>query len=131
MRATPVLAEVLDVGFLEVLGGLEFEVGDLEAGGGGLGEDFELGGEVAGELAAVGCASTGGDRGDGGIVAEELLELGQRGEGIVQVVEAELKEGGGVLDDGCGFFEHLGWGVANDGDTDSCRCAGGGTAGLL
>ncbi len=69
------LAEVLDVSFFQVLCGLELEVGDLEADGRCLGEDLQLGGDAAGELSTVGCASTGGDGGDGGVVAEKLLEL--------------------------------------------------------
>ena len=71
------VAELLQAGLLEGFGGLELEVGEVEAGGGGLGEDFDLGGDGAGELAAVGGAAAGGDGGGGGVVGEELLELGQ------------------------------------------------------
>ncbi len=53
----------------------------------------------AGELAAIGCASTGGDGGGGGVVGEELLELGQGEQGLLKVVEAELEERS-LLDDG-------------------------------
>ena len=83
----------------------------------GFGEDLELGGDVAGEFAAVGCAAAGGDGGGGGVVAEELLEFGQGEEGLLEVVEAELEEGS-LFDDGGGFFKHLGGGGADDGDTD-------------
>ena len=89
----------------------------MEAGVGGLGEDFEFGGDVAGELAAVRGAATGGDGGGGGVVGEELLELRQGGERLVEVVEAELEEGR-LFDDGRGFLDHLGWRGADDGDAD-------------
>src|ERR1035437_4881472 len=67
------VAEVLQVGLLERLGGLEFEVYKVEAGDGCLGEDFEFGGEVARELAAIRRAPTGGDGSCGGVVSEEVL----------------------------------------------------------
>ena len=111
------VAELLEVGLLEGLGGFEFEIDDVEAGGCGLAEDFDFGGDGAGELAAVGCASTGGDAGGGGVFREELLDLRQGEEGLLEIVEAELEEGR-LLDDGGGFFEHLGGRGADDGDTD-------------
>ena len=101
------VAELLELALLEAFGGLEFEVDDVEAGFGGLGEDLELGGEVAGELAAVGFAAAGGDGRGGGVVGEELLQLRQRSERLFEVVEAELEEGR-LFDDGGGFFNHLG-----------------------
>ena len=102
------LAEFLDAGPLEGLGGLEFEVDEVEAGLGGVGEDFDFGGDGAGEAASVGGAATGGDGGGGGVGSEELLELWEGEEGFFEVVEAELEEGG-FLDDGCGpvSYTHL------------------------
>ncbi len=98
---------------------------------GGLGEDFDLGGEVAGEFAAVCCASAGGDGGGGGVVREELLELRQGEQGLIEVVEAKLKKGR-LFDDGGGLLDHFGGCIANDGDAyfadagaeDLKRCGG-------
>ena len=111
------VAELLELALLHGCGGLEFNVDDVEAGGCGLGENFDLGGDVAGELAAVGGAATGGDAGGGGVVSEEMLELRQGEKGLLEVVEAELEEGR-LFDDGAGFFKHLGGRGADDGDTD-------------
>ena len=44
------LTELLEVGLLHGFDGLEFEVGDEEAGFSGLGEDFDLGCDGAGEF---------------------------------------------------------------------------------
>jgi hypothetical protein len=44
------VAELLQAGLLDGFGGFEFEVDEVEAGGGGLGEDFELGGDVPANL---------------------------------------------------------------------------------
>jgi hypothetical protein len=109
--------ELLKLAFFEGFGGLEFDVNDVEAGGGCLGEDLHLGGEVAGELASVGCAAAGGDGGDGGVIRQEVFEFREREEGFFEVVEAKLEEGR-LFDDGAGFFKHLGRGGADDGDTD-------------
>ncbi len=53
----------------------------MKAAAGGLDEYFKFGGEGAGELSAVGCASTGRDAGGGSVFGEEMLELrqGERG----------------------------------------------------
>ena len=115
MSAMPVSRRFWRSAFLSGLGGLEFEVGEVEAGGGCLGEDFDLGGDGAGELAAVGRAPAGGDGGGGGVVGEELLELRQGQERLLEVVEAELEEGR-LLDDGGRLFNHLGRRGADDGD---------------
>ena len=97
-------------------GGLEFEVDEVEAGVGCLGEDFDLGGDRAGELASIGRAPTGGDGGGGGVVGEELLEFGQGKEGLLEVVEAELEKRR-LLDDRGRLLDHLGGRGADDGDT--------------
>jgi len=51
------------------------------------------------------------------MLGEEGLNLRQCEERLVEVVEAELKEGRLFNGDG-GFFEHFGWGGAGDGNTD-------------
>ncbi len=111
------VAELLELALFEAFGGFELEVDDVEAGGCGLGENLHLGGEVTGELAAVGCAAAGGDGSRSGVFADEMLQLGQSKQWLFEVVEPELEEGR-LFDDGGSFFKHLGRGCANDGDTD-------------
>ena len=47
------LSQLLQVGFLEGLGGFQFEVHHVEPHSRALGEDFEFGGQGASELAAI------------------------------------------------------------------------------
>jgi hypothetical protein len=89
----------------------------VEACGRGFGEDFDLCRYVAGELAAVGGATTGCDAGGRRVVLKEMFEPGQGEKRFVEIVESELEEGR-LFDDGAGFFKHLGGCGADDGDTD-------------
>ena len=66
-------AQLGQLGRLGFLGGFHFEVDDLAAGLGCLGEDFELGRERAIESAAVRLAAAGGNDGDVFVLAQELL----------------------------------------------------------
>ena len=110
------VAEVLELALLHGFDGFELYVDNVEASCGGFGEDLDLVGYLAGELASVGCATTGGDAGGGSVVLEEMFEFGQGEEGFLEVIEAELEEGR-LFDDGAGFFKHFGGCGADDGDT--------------
>jgi len=110
-------AELLNAGPLEGFGGFELEVDDVEACGRGLAQNFDFGGDRAGEFTAVGCASTGGNAGGGGVFREEVLDFGEGEERLLEIIEAKFDEGG-FLDGGGGFFKHLGGCGADDGDTD-------------
>ena len=111
----PSVAQLLQVRFFESLSGFELEVGEMEPGDGGLGQDFNFGGDRAVELAAECGATTGGDGGCGGVVLEELLELRHGREGLLEVVEAELEKRG-FPDDRGRLFNHFGGRGADDGD---------------
>ena len=89
----------------------------MKARGCGLGENLDFGGDVAGEFSSVGGAATRRDAGGRGVVGEEMLELRQCQKRLLEIVEAELEKGR-LLDDGAGFFKHLGSRGADDGNTD-------------
>ena len=113
----PGVTKRLQLCLFQMLGGLEFEVSDLEAGFSGLGENLDFGGDVAGKLAVVGSTAAGGNGSDGSIVRQELLQLRHRQNGLIQIVEPKFEEGIFLGDCG-GFFEHLSRSIAGDGDTD-------------
>ena len=69
------LAQLRELLGLCGFGGVDWEVDEAEAGVGGFCEDGELIGEFAAEVTAVRLAAAGSDRGDGGVVAEELMQL--------------------------------------------------------
>ena len=79
----------------------------MEACRGGFGENFDLFGDLSGELAAVDGAPTGGNGRDGVVLSEEMFEFGQGEQRFLEIVEAEFEEGR-LFDDGAGFFKHLG-----------------------
>jgi hypothetical protein len=107
----------LQVSLLHRLGGFEFHVDDVEAGGCGFAENLYFSGDVASELASIRSTATGGDTGGSRIVGEEVLDLRQGQEGLLKIVEAELDEGR-LFDGSTGFFEHLGSGGTGDGYAD-------------
>ena len=112
-----VRAQFLHLRRLHVLGGLQLDVDEVDAGGGGFREDFELGGDGALEFAAGRGAAAGGDGGDLAALVKKLLEPGKDGGGIGQIVEAKFDE---VIfaDNALGVLEHFGGRDAGDGDAD-------------
>lgn len=103
----------------------------MKAGSGDLGENLHLGGERTGELSAIGRPSTGGDAGGRGVVGEELLELRQRVEGFLEIIQPEFQKRS-FFDDSARFFYHFGRRRSNNGDanladagTEELCCCGG------
>ena len=64
----------------------EFDIDQLAAQGRGFGEDVELRGDGAAELASAGHAAAGGDHDRAGMGFEEVLDLGKRQGGLRKVV---------------------------------------------
>ncbi len=93
-----------------LLGRFDLEIDDVGAGFGGFEEDFELGVQGPGEVAAKGLAAASGDGRDLAVAGEEGLEVGQGGGGLGQEIEAELNENR-VFNGGFGRGKELG-GVA-------------------
>ncbi len=94
-------------GRVHLLGRFDLEIDDVAAGFGGFQQDFELGVEGAGEMAAKRLAAAGGDGGDVAAAVEKGLELGQGGGGLGQEVEAKLNENR-VFNGGFGAGKELG-----------------------
>ncbi len=109
--------QFLHARLLQRLRGLQFQVHQQKAGLRGLDQYFLFSDDAAGKLAAIGGATAGGDGGRRHVVGEELLELGQREQRLVQVVEAELEERV-LLHCGGGLLDHLGRRRADNGDAD-------------
>jgi len=109
------IAQLLQVALPEALGGFKFKIYKVKSGRRTFCDDFEFGGQRAGELAAIGDASTGGDAGGDRVVCEELPEPGQRQQRLLQVIQAKLEERR-LLDHGGGLFDHLRGRGAGDGD---------------
>jgi len=99
-----------------LLGRLDFEINDVEAGLGGFEKDVQLGVQGPGEATAKGLAAAGGDGRDVATAGQEGLELGQRGGGFCQEVDPELNENR-VFNCGLSAGKKLGRGCALDGDT--------------
>ncbi len=100
------VAQVGDLRGLGGLGGLDFEIDDLAASLGSLGEDLKLSDERAGEASAVGFAPAGGDGDDLAVRCEKFLDLGEGEQRLGQGVEAELEEGG-VAEGGIGALDEF------------------------
>jgi len=80
-------------------------------------QNLQFGGKVTVELAAIRGAPTGSDRGHLGTLSEEVLQFGQRQQGLVQVIQTELEKGR-FFCSRCGALDHLGNGGPDDGDAD-------------
>jgi hypothetical protein len=65
------IAELLQFGLLQGLGGLQFKVDQVEPCTRGFGKNLDLRGKRSGKLPAIRCASTGRDTGGDGVVREE------------------------------------------------------------
>ena len=106
----------------ELFGGLDFEVEEGESGLGGAGENVELGGKRALEVATRDGAAAGGDVGDfsaaGALLGEEGGDGEHAGDGVGEGVEAEFEEGG-FVESGFGAPQHGFDGGRLQGDADS------------
>ena len=82
-----------------------------------LDKDVQFLQQLTGVATTIGKATAGGDGGDGGVVREELLDLGQAAERVLEVVEAELYKIA-FAKRKCSLFNEFGRRLANKGDTD-------------
>ena len=89
-----VVAEAVEGDGAGFFGRLDLEIEEGTTGLGGGGENLELFGEGAGEIAAEGLAPAGGDGGDLFVLCEEGGDGRDTPGGVVEGVKAELKKGG-------------------------------------
>src|SRR5450759_1701360 len=87
-------------------GALEFQVDNLTARGMGLGEHIQLRSQRSLELAAIVGTAAGTDGGDVLVGFKKAMDFGERGQGLLQVVQTELDEGV-ILGHGLGGSEHV------------------------
>src|SRR5260370_37380587 len=98
---------MLELALFNGCDGLELNIDDVEGRCCGLGKNFDFGGDVSGELAAVGRAAAGGYPGRGSVVGEEMFELRQGEKRLPEGVAAEIEEGR-VFDHRAGLFNRAG-----------------------
>ena len=102
---------------------LQFEVDNLAARGVRLGQHFQLRGERSLELAAIVGAAAGADRGDVLVGLKKAMDFGQRGQGLLQVIQTELEERV-IPGHGLGGSEHFFDGVAAQRQADLRQALG-------